>query len=126
MGCKGAHCNNYYTPCILVRNPCGGFDGSYNNYSCSGHTGKRLDNKGSFNEYVDGSGEARPYQIGDTVSHPDINQLRNEVVKEMNARKVHPLYAALRTSPAIPEVKRGDIVDHEQQNSIASAIKLMA
>lgn len=116
MGCRGGHCNNYYTPCIMVSSYCGGFDGSYNNYSCPGHTEQRPDNRGNFSNYLS----------GDIISYQDINLLRNEVVKELNARKVHPLYEALRTSPEISGVSRGDIIDHGQQNSIASAIKLMA
>lgn len=98
MGCRGNHCNNYYTPCVSVGSKCGGFGGGYGTYRCSGHTGKRQSNVGDFNNYTDPvSGEKRPYQTGDIVKNPDINKLRSEIIRELDTRKKHSLYSSLKT-----------------------------
>lgn len=127
MGCTGNHCNNYYTPCKSVGSLCGGHDGSYNDYSCTGHTVKRQDNTGNFHTYDDpDTGSKRPYTTGDVVSSPDINMLRAEILKELSARKVHPLYSSLKSQPVVSEVKAGTTIEHSQQNSLAAAVKAIA
>jgi len=127
MGCTGSHCNEYYTPCVSVGSLCGGHDGSYNNYSCTGHTDKRLTNMGNFHTYDDPStGSKRPYATGDVISNPDINMLRAEILKELDARKVHPLYSGLKSQSVISEVKAGTTIEHSQQNSLAAAVKAIA
>lgn len=126
MGCRGSHCNQYYTPCKKVGSPCAGHDGSYNDYRCTGHTDKRKENTGNFHTYSTSGGGQRPYSTGDIVVNPNINMLRAEILKEINVRKINPLYTGLNGQSVISEVRTGDLIDHTQQNSLANAVKALA
>lgn len=123
MGCKGGHCNNYWhvTLCKSVGHPCGAFDNSYDDHTCVGHTGHRTTNAGSFSDRSN-----RPYQAGDVIENPDINQLRSVIQQEVNARKINPLYKDLNSLTLANQVASGDVVDHVQQNNLAGIVAKIA
>lgn len=127
MGCKGGHCNNYWyvTPCKNVDKPCGAFDNTYNDHTCIGHTDKRKTNVGKFSNR-DGESTERPYQTGDVVENPDINLLRDVIQQEVNARKINPLYKNLQNFNVINAVASGDVINHAQQNNLASIVAEIA
>lgn len=127
MGCRGRYCSNYWhvTPCKSVGHPCGAFDNSYDDHRCTGHTGHRKTNAGDFSDRSEGS-TTRPYQAGDVIENPDINQLRNVIQQEVNARKINKLYKNLNSIALVDPVASGDVIKHDQQTSLATIVAEIA
>ena len=101
-------------PCKNVNSPCAGFTGS--TYSCPGHTDLR---RSSPPQYED-------YNAGDIVENQDINTLRRALSLELEARKKHSLYTKTNFGSTGTDVNAGDLIDHDQQNVIASCIQKLS
>lgn len=112
MGCNGSYCNNYKTPCIKVGSICAGWTNTKYPYTCFGHTGLRPSNDPVFADYV----------VGDVVENEDINTLRNVIKAEIATRKKHVWYKNGSTLQS-NNVATGDLIDHPQQNDVASCVK---